>query len=167
MDKHDQSAIEALFGKLAEVERQAPPRDAGSETFIRDRIKSQPSAPYFMAQTIIVQDQALRTAQERIAELEAKASRSSAGDAPTTTSVPRIGPRATGRAERTGSGGFLAGAAQTAMGVAGGLLLGNALAGLFGAGDAAAAGPDEVAADAPADDAGVDEGGGDFGDMEF
>ena len=35
-------------------------------------------------------------------------------------------------------GGFLAGAAQTAMGVAGGVLLGNAIAGMF-AGDANAA----------------------------
>ncbi len=36
-------------------------------------------------------------------------------------------------------GGFLAGAAQTAVGVAGGILLGSALAGLFAA-DAAASG---------------------------
>ena len=51
--------------------------------------------------------------------------------------------------QRGQSGGFLAGAAQTAMGVAGGVLLGNAIAGMF-AGDAEAA-PAEAA---PAPDAG-------------
>jgi hypothetical protein len=35
-------------------------------------------------------------------------------------------------------GGFLAGAAQTAMGVAGGMLLGNIIAGAFSSGDASA-----------------------------
>jgi hypothetical protein len=33
MDRNDQQAIENLFGKLAEVERQSPPRDAESEAF--------------------------------------------------------------------------------------------------------------------------------------
>jgi hypothetical protein len=56
-------------------------------------------------------------------------------------------------------GGFLAGAAQTAVGVAGGVLLGNALAGLFGGGDAQAAEADAGAEDFSADD------GGDFGDI--
>lgn len=61
-----------------------------------------------------------------------------------------------------GGGGFLAGAAQTAMGVAGGVLLGNAIAGMFsGGGEAQAAeAPADPAADAPADnaaDAGADD----------
>ena len=47
-------------------------------------------------------------------------------------------------------GGFLAGAAQTAMGVAGGVLLGNAIAGMFGGDEAQAAQPAE---EAPADEA--------------
>ena len=38
-----------------------------------------------------------------------------------------------------GGGGFLAGAAQTALGVAGGVLLGSAIASMFGAGSAQAA----------------------------
>ncbi len=70
-------------------------------------------------------------------------------------------------------GGFLAGAAQTAVGVAGGVLLGNALAGLFG-GDAQAAegdsGVHEGDDDVDADDYGADDGGdsGDFGgDMDI
>lgn len=169
MDKNDKTAIEALFGKLDEVERQAPPRDADSETFIHERIRRQPGAPYFMAQTIIVQDQALRSAQERIAELEAQPVHSAqpssrAARAPTSgMSVPRIGAAA---GSQRGGGGFLAGAAQTAMGVAGGLLLGNALAGMFGSSDAAAAESAHGAQDTSADDAGFEDDG-DFGDMEF
>jgi uncharacterized protein len=54
-------------------------------------------------------------------------------------------------------GGFLAGAAQTAMGVAGGMLLANAVAGMF-AGEAQAS---EAPAEPEADmgDAGFDDDG--------
>lgn len=55
MDKNDRQAIENLFEKLATVERQSPQRDAELETFIRDKIARQPGAPYYMAQTIVVQ----------------------------------------------------------------------------------------------------------------
>ena len=67
-------------------------------------------------------------------------------------------------------GGFMAGAMQTAVGVAGGMLLANAVGGLF-AGDAEAA-PAEAAAapeaapemppEAPMDEPAADEGGGFF-----
>lgn len=191
MDRNDQSAIEDLFVKLATVERQSPPRDAGAEAFIRERIAAQPGAPYYMAQTIVVQEQALRTAQARIEELEAQAGEarrpagpfgSLFGDSrprPRSGSVPSGGH--SGRAEANGGtlnrplpdtrrgGGFLAGAAQTAMGVAGGMLLANMLGGMLGAGAAQAAEPGagEPAADeAGVDDAGFDDGG-DLGDMEF
>src|SRR5512134_2061706 len=73
MDRNDRQAIEALFDKLATVERQSPPRDAESEAFMRDKIARQPSAPYYMAQTIVVQEQALAAAEARLAELEARA----------------------------------------------------------------------------------------------
>ena len=179
MDRNDRTAIEALFGKLDEVERQAPMRDGEAEAFIHERIRHQPGAPYFMAQTIIVQEQALRSAQERIAELEANSSPLPQSSLPTSSqpgsrdarapssgiSVPRI-PPAAGAGSQRGGAGFLAGAAQTAMGVAGGLLLGNALAGIFGSSDAAAADSAQAAEDVPADEAGFDDGG-DFGDMEF
>jgi hypothetical protein len=70
MDHQDRQAIEGLFAKLGEVERQSGARDAEAEAFIRSRIAAQPAAPYFMAQTIVVQEQALNAAQARIAELE-------------------------------------------------------------------------------------------------
>lgn len=186
MDRNDTQAIEQLFGRLAAVEQQSPSRDAEAEAFIRERIARQPGAPYYMAQTIVVQEQALETAQARIEQLEAQIAEtprqsggvfgSLFGDSrppARSGSVPRIGrsggaaseqpiPAAT-QAQRGGSG-FLAGAAQTAMGVAGGLLLGNAIAGMLGGGEAQAA--DAGADDPQIEDAGFDDSG-DFGDMDF
>ena len=68
--------------------------------------------------------------------------------------------------QRGGGGGFLAGAAQTAMGVAGGMFLGNALMGMFGGNEAKAEEPTAELAEpteAPADE-GMDFG---FEDTEF
>ncbi len=187
MDKNDQQAIEGLFGKLAEVEKQSAPRDAESEAFIRERIARQPGAPYYMAQTIVVQQQALEAAQARIEELELETSESPRpsggffgglfGDnrpPARSSSVPQIGrpggstvlqPIPAAAQAQRGGGGFLAGAAQTALGVAGGVLLGNALGGMFGGGSEAQAA--EAAAEEPqVDDAGAGDSS-DFGDMEF
>ena len=78
-----------------------------------------------------------------------------------------------------GGGGFLAGAAQTALGVTGGVLLGNAIAGMLGGHEAKAAEPaadkgtedkdDEDAHEEPqAEEADSDDGGGDdFGDFDM
>jgi uncharacterized protein len=119
MDRNDQQAIESLFGKLAEVERQSPPRDADSEAFIRERIARQPGAPYYLAQTVVVQEQALEAAQARIEQLEAQISRapqSSGGGllgnlfgdtrppSRSTGSVPRAGRPGGHRAAATRSG---------------------------------------------------------------
>src|SRR5690606_38013612 len=64
-----------------------------------------------------------------------------------------------GQQQQPARGGFLAGAAQTAMGVAGGVLLGNAIAGMLGGNEA-------QASEAPAPEAepepAADEGGGFF-----
>ncbi len=180
MDHQDRQAIEGLFGKLGEVERQSGPRDAEAEAFIRSRIAVQPGAPYFMAQTIVVQEQALLAAQAQIAELEHQlASRPAGGGgflsglfgggqpqpAPRPQSMPGMPPQMTPgmgqMAPGRGGGGFLAGAAQTAMGVAGGVVLGNMLANAFGddskAGEAGQAEPQQAAAEDSGDS------GDDFG----
>ena len=169
MDRNDRQAIEHLFDKLAAVERNSPPRDAASEALIRERLAAQPGAPYYMAQTIVVQDQALAAAEARIAALEG------GNDLETrrSGSVPKIG-RGQPVPQAQGGGGFLAGAAQTALGVASGLLLGNAIAGMLGGGEAQAAQTNSQTEksrteepeteDAETDDAGFD-AGGDFGDF--
>jgi len=71
MDNHDRQAIEDIFARLAQVERQSPPRDAEAEAFIRSELARQPAAPYYMAQTIVMQTYALEQAEARIADLEA------------------------------------------------------------------------------------------------
>jgi hypothetical protein len=231
MDNNDRQAIEGLFQRLGQVESQSPPRDGEAEAFIRAEIARQPGAPYYMAQTIVMQDYALQSAEARIAELEQELAARPAGGGgllgglfgggsrepprPTRT-VPRVGMGAqpmaaqpmgapgmgaagmgaagmgaagmgaagmgaagmgatgmgaAGMAQRPG-GGFLAGAAQTAMGVAGGLLLGNAIAGMFQDDQAQAAEP-APAEEPPADDPGAhdmgggEEGGGGFFDSFF
>ena len=205
MDHNDRHAIEGLFGKLSAAERQAGPRDPEAEAFIRDRMAAQPAAPYLMAQTIVVQEQALNAAQQRIEQLEyemasqpqqssggglfsslfGSGSRPAApqrprraapgmagpmgGSAPADAAAGASGPwgqQGMAAQRPAGGGGFLAGAAQTAMGVAGGVLLGNAIAGMFGGDTANAAEPAAAPpqAEEPAADFGDDE---DMGDMEF
>ena len=175
MDQRDREAIEELFQKIAEVERRSGPRDPEAEAFIRARIAQHPAAPYYMAQTIVVQEEALNEAERRIAELESGAGQGGllgglfGGGRP--ERHRRYAPAAgsSRRQGRNAGGGFLAGAAQTAMGVAGGVLLGNMIADLFSpdaaAADAGDAGFDDTAEGAEAGaeaDVGAD-AGGDFG----
>ncbi|MFC1458657.1 DUF2076 domain-containing protein [Microvirga arabica] len=155
MDHQDRQAIEQLFGKIAQVEGQAGAPDAQAAEFIRSQINRQPNAPYYMAQTIVVQEQALSAAQGRIQQLEHElASRPAGGgflsglfgggqsrpqqpyQQPMQGMPPHMAPGMGGMAPR-GGGGFLVGAAQTAMGVAGGVLLGNMIADAFGGGNEA------------------------------
>jgi hypothetical protein len=181
MDHQDRQAIEGLFAKLGEVQRQSDARDAEAEAFIRSRIAAQPGAPYFMAQTIVVQEQALNAAQERIAELEhALSSRPAGGGGflaslfgggrPQAQRRPRpisgmgspMTPGMANMAPGRGGGGFLAGAAQTAMGVAGGVVLGNMLASAFSgddakAGEASKPEPQQASAEDAGDDFGFDD----------
>jgi uncharacterized protein len=185
MDHQDRQAIEQLFGKLAQVEGQSSAPDGQAAEFIRSQVARQPNAPYYMAQTIVVQEQALSAAHGRIQQLEQElASRPAGGGGflsglfgggqsqarqqpyqpqPMQGMAPHMAPGMGGMVPGRGGGGFLAGAAQTAMGVAGGVLLGNMIAGAFSGGDEAKAGegsqpePQQAAAD----DAG--DAGGDFG----
>ncbi|MGV3651014.1 MAG: DUF2076 domain-containing protein [Devosia sp.] len=171
----DRRAIESLFDRLRDVARRNPDRDHEAEALIQQEGGRTPGAGYYMAQTIIVQERALEAAQQRIAELEQHSQNrggffdSIFGDggrqnprqtqaAPVPDHSPNRGPW--DRPRGGGGGGFLAGAAQTALGVTGGVLLGSAIAGMLGGGDAnAAEAPPEAGA---ADDAAADDGGGDF-----
>ncbi|MDX6751429.1 DUF2076 domain-containing protein [Geminicoccaceae bacterium 1502E] len=192
MDQNEQKMIAELFGKLRQAEQAAGPRDAEAERLIRESVASQPAAPYYLAQVVLVQEQALQTAQARIQELESEVARRPAAGGGFLAGLfgagaPAQGQHAQGQQARAQQpqaaqpargpfggapasgpwggrqgGGFLAGAAQTAMGVAGGMMLGSMLGSMF-AGDANAA---EPAADEPMP-AEEDFGGGDFGDEEF
>lgn len=163
MDGRDSHAIADLFDRLGEAERRLPQRDPEAEAAIRSAIARQPAAPYYMAQTIVVQQQALEAAQQRIEQLEQRGNGGGLfgglfGD---DRGTQQRNQRRRDRYEddgaqpwsNRGGGGFLAGAAQTAMGVAGGVLLGNMIGGaLFG-------GSPAQAEEQPADD-------GDSGDFD-
>lgn len=154
MRPEDQNAIEDLFERLRKLDRNSGARDPLAEQLIRQRLAEQPEAAYYMAQTIIVQEAALRDLQGK---LEATESRDSNRRTPAFDPTrERRGPWDRGP-DRDDRPGFLAGAAQTALGVTGGLLLGSAIAGLFTGGAEAADQPPE---DLPEDDLSSE---GDFG----
>jgi hypothetical protein len=171
MNSQERQVIDELFDKLRDAERQSGLREPVAEAHIRSRIEAQPGAPYYMAQTIVMQEQALHNMQARIEELERElASRpagrggflsslfgggqSQTGPQPRPDSMQGYPPGTVNGPSRPGApwgapgggitaqpsrGGFLAGAAQTAVGVAGGMMLGSMLGSAFGGGQANAA----------------------------
>ena len=81
LNPEDRRAIEGLFDRLAEAEQRAPERDREAEDLIRAEVGRLPNAPYYMAQTIVVQQQGLEAADATIRELEAQLARARAGTA--------------------------------------------------------------------------------------
>lgn len=159
MQQQERDLISGLFERLKPFESQ--PRDGEAEAFIKGLAAQQPAAPYLLVQTVLVQEQALKAAQERIAELEAKAVTAQPAAAGFLGSAPQIGPwggAAASAAPRTSvpstqpstrsplqaalapqqqqqppaGGGFLRTAMATAAGVAGGALLFEGIRGLMG-----------------------------------
>jgi hypothetical protein len=161
MDVTEQQIIDELFGRLYRVERQSGPREPQAEAYIQGLMNRQPGAPYYMAQVIILQEQALLAAQSRIEELERQLEELPSGGflgslfgEPSERRGeprervkmvdPRISPYFHSHYANRGGNGFLSGALQTALGVTGGVLLGNALADAFAMGEAAAAEPTDL-----------------------
>lgn len=177
MDHNDRQAIEELFRKLGEVERHVGARDPDAEALIHEKLEGQPGAPYYMAQTIIAQEHALTAAQRRIEELEGQSSAQPGGFLGAIFGGSQQAPRPSSRtvpdqeAARIGQGGsgFLAGAAQTAVGVAGGVFLASMIAGAFTGGAAQAAEPQDYPGDVNDDSGdGFDDGDGfDVGGFDF
>lgn len=72
MNNEERQVIGGIFERLKQVEAQ--PRDPEAERFIAERIAAQPYAPYAMAQTIYVQEQALENLQRQIEDLQTQLS---------------------------------------------------------------------------------------------
>jgi hypothetical protein len=170
MDTNEQQVIDGLFGRLAQAETGSGPRDPAAQRRIEEHLQRRPAAPYYMAQAIIVQEHALKAAQERIQQLEQELTRRPAGGGGFLGSLfgagggaaplprPAVSPETAqfARYQHQGGGGFLAGAMQTAAGVAGGMLLGSLLMDAFGADEAAAAEPEAMADEAAAEEEAFD-----------
>lgn len=182
MTPSERDLLDRLFDRIDAASD--GPRDVEAEALIRERVAANPGAPYRMAQTIAVQDEALKRAEERIRLLEstdtapipARGNMARSGLAPRSggladeataaassgrrSSVPSAGARPAGF-----GGGFLAGAGQVALGIVGGSLLMEGIRGLMGDdGAAQAAGTDPAATD-PAADAPADAGADQAGDL--
>lgn len=176
MDRNERQVIDELFGKLEVAERQAGPRDAEAEALIGERLQRQPAAPYYMAQAIVFQEEALRQAQRRLQELEAELAARPAGGSflaglfggTESEAGPAGRPQPSPLAAYRDRPGFLGGAMQTALGVTGGVMLGSFLASMI-SGGATAAEPPPAELPPDQDDAAYDDGfdsgwGGGFDD---
>lgn len=166
MDHNDKAAIDGLFDRLHQAEAAAGPRDAEAEAHIRETLARQPAAPYYMAQAVLVQEQALNALNARVEELERELANRPAGGGgflgglfgaskPAEPTPMYRRPDAMAgtmqQFQQAPRGSFLSGALQTAAGVAGGVLLGNLIAGMF-AGDAQAAAPQPEPEPEPAEE---------------
>jgi hypothetical protein len=177
MDQNERRIIDDLFAKLQRVDQQAPPRDPEAEALIRRHLAELPGAPYYMAQAIVVQEQALAATQARVEQLERELAARPAGgflgglfggETPRPHGAPGGAHPAQGMPGAPAGSGFMGGALQTALGVAGGVLIANALAGAFAPDAAAAASSPEAFPDAdelPEIDDAADPG--DFGFDDF
>ncbi|MGL4495927.1 MAG: DUF2076 domain-containing protein [Beijerinckiaceae bacterium] len=70
MTPEERKVIGGIFDRLREAAGQ--PRDPEAERFIADRIREQPYAPYVMAQSIFVQEQAVENLSQQVQQLQAE-----------------------------------------------------------------------------------------------
>ncbi|HJU17711.1 MAG TPA: DUF2076 domain-containing protein [Stellaceae bacterium] len=68
MTPQEKELITTLLDRLRNAGGQ--PKDAEADALIRQALAAQPDAPYYLVQTVLIQDLALNNAQSRIAELE-------------------------------------------------------------------------------------------------
>jgi len=171
MNAEEKQLISDLFARLRNFD--GGDKDREAEGFIQDLIRRSPDAPYYLAQTVIVQQQALERAEARMRELEAAARQpeytgrggSFLGGASVPQSGSRYAPQAAPQRAPDpvappsnspwsspaqsggGGGGFLSSALSTAAGVAGGVFLADGIRSLFGGGHAYAGGDATSASD--------------------
>ena len=171
MTPQEKQLIESLFQRLAQAAPNAGPRDPEAEALIQQRMQSFPGGSYYMAQTLLVQERALRDAEARL------------GSGGGSFLPPQGGPRYSQQGPpqwRGGGGGgigsFLAGAGQMALGIGGGILVADAAMGLahelFGDhggysqqelyADDGGDGGDQYEDQGDSGDSGGDDGGGDW-----
>jgi hypothetical protein len=68
MEPQERDLITTLLTRLQGTSGQ--PKDAEADAMIRQAMTQMPDAPYYLAQTVLIQDLSLHNAQNRIAELE-------------------------------------------------------------------------------------------------
>jgi hypothetical protein len=68
MTPQERDLITHLLSRLSQAGGQ--PKDPEADALIRQAVAAQPDAPYYLVQTVLIQDMALSNAQSRIHELE-------------------------------------------------------------------------------------------------
>lgn len=161
MQSEEQQLIESLFSRLKQAETQSGPRDAGAEQLIKQHLQTQPGAPYYMAQAILIQEAALKKLNAQVTDLENRLTQAQQQQAPQQSSGGFLSGLFGGGARQSAlqqqpvwnsaqqqpqqqyapppqsatpparSTGFLGGALQTAVGVAGGVVIADMLTGMF------------------------------------
>lgn len=72
MNSEEQTLIDGLFSRLRDTEAQSAPRDAQAEVQISQHLVRQPTAPYYMAQAILIQEAAIKRLDQQVKVLEAQ-----------------------------------------------------------------------------------------------
>jgi hypothetical protein len=70
MNSDEKQLLTTLFERVRTAS--TAPRDAEAEAMIAAAVREQPYAPYLLAQTVLLQEQALKAADARLHELESK-----------------------------------------------------------------------------------------------
>ena len=68
MEPQERDLLTTLLARLKNTANQ--PKDPEADALIRQAMTEQPDAPYFLTQTVLIQDLSLHNAQNQIAELE-------------------------------------------------------------------------------------------------
>jgi uncharacterized protein len=79
MTPQERDLVTALLDRLKQ--RGDQPKDVEADELIRRAVAEQPDAPYYLVQTVLIQDMALRNAESRIAELERRLAEAKAAPA--------------------------------------------------------------------------------------
>jgi len=130
-------------------------RDAEADAFINAAMVQTPGAAYVLAQTVLIQEQALAAANQRIVQLQQQAQPQGGGSflgglgkslfgapnpppppqqQPAYAPPPQYAPQAGPWGAPAAAPSFLGGALQTAAGVAGGVMLAEGISSLFSGG---------------------------------
>ncbi|QCI18170.1 DUF2076 domain-containing protein [Buchnera aphidicola (Aphis nasturtii)] len=161
MKDEEKKLIENLFYRLKNTELNSSERDVEANILIQDLVKKQPYSSYYMTQTILIQETAIKKLSLKVEELNKKISNLNLNTTTKKSSFlsnffkkEPISPEISNNSWKSNqnvsgsyhplptssstisssagsSNGFLKNALQTATGVAGGMILGNMLMNVF------------------------------------
>lgn len=162
MQSEEKKLIENLFDRLQKTENKYPNKNKLADELISNLLKKQPNASYYIIQTVLIQEVAIKKLNEQITELKNKISALESlvdkKEPSFLSGLFRRSPSNVMKKEnslgtfnnekpivsnqnsegslnvnntRSGTMSFIGNALQTAAGVTGGILMGNALLNLF------------------------------------